>query len=209
MTRLGERHATEDGCYWLILLANVDEQASDMVTARSYRLGLWTNVEYDPEQGTYELKVGDCVRLFVVVTADSPDGLEGVSIARLNLVAWTSARAQPRQVFGTCFRNTGDAPDEQILTRGMVDALALDGPVELKAGAFYPEPGDDSAASRRAKTLADGSALAFEVTVPNRIELVKQGLFEFLASVTIDGTPQGRMNFIVDPEMDVGGGYPP
>jgi len=211
MTRRdGMRQAQGDGCYLLVLLANVDEPVDEMVTTRSYRLSLWSDVPYDCKERTYELEVGDCVRLFVVLSADTPGGLDGVSIARLNLVAWTSARAQGVQIFGTCFRNTGDFPDEQIFSRGIVGTQATDELPLLDAerGAFYPEP-DDPDGSRRAKALAAGSARGWKVTVPSRVELVKIGLFEFLASLTVDGTPQGRMNFIVDPEMDVGGGYPP
>lgn len=194
-----KRRGSEDGCYRLTLLADLDPPVTDKATPRSYRLAFYFDAPCDQEHDTYELEVGDCIRVFTRVCSTNRDRLAEVSIARLNIVAWTAARARPEQLFDTCFRNTGDSPDEQILTRGIVGDLLMTEPPALEGGCFYPEG---------AAALAERPSITFETTVPNRLELIKRGLFAFLVSLTLDVSGD-LINYILDPEMDVGGDYPP
>lgn len=191
-----DRDPRKDGCY--TLLADVNP-VQTRVTPRSYPLGIHFDAPFDPDQQTYELEVGDCIRLRVQVFAPTEHELEGLSVARVNLVGWTAARAARDQIFGSCFRSGGDTPDEEILSRGIIQTLEMEHPPPLGADTFYPT---------EAAELTSRPSIVFDVTVPNRLEMIKEGLFSFLASVTLNG-PLGQTNYIIDPEMDVGGGYPP
>jgi hypothetical protein len=97
------------------------------------------------------------------------------------------------------FRDSADTPDRQIMAMGdarfgPLTDFALPTESTLPAAELR---GDDPALS------------AFEMKVPSRLVLNRPGLFAFLISLSVQVGDGSVRNFIIDPEVDVGGTYPP
>lgn len=169
------------------------------ITPRSFPLGFCLDAPWDDETGTYEVAAGDDLRVtvYIQLPENATDGGD-YAIRALNVVSWRGARAAD-QVFNTMLRNNPDGPDEMILTAGSAQFLLQVDPPPL-VGAQMDHP---------ACLVVEAPFVAYDMTMPTRLILERPGLFAFLVSLTIEDPNGALVNFIIDPELDVGGTYPP
>jgi hypothetical protein len=96
------------------------------------------------------------------------------------------------------FRDDSDTPDAQVMAMGDVQVEPAKD-MELPTRSTIPEGELDTR----------GCEIGlFRVVVPSRLVLNRPGLFGFLISLSVQVGDTVR-NFILDPEVDVGGTYPP
>jgi len=181
----------------MILTANLRDPSK--ITPRSHILNFCLDAEFDVQNQTYEVSTGDSFKVEVYVDLPTDADPEEYGVHMLNIVSWRGFR-RPGQVFGSMLRDNRDSPDRVILCDGTANFASLTEP---------PAPLSGSRTSNQLLCLMPASPfLGFEMVQPARLILDRPGLFAFLVSLTLD-TPDGLINLIIDPELDVGGTYPP
>ncbi|HMB53733.1 MAG TPA: hypothetical protein VKU40_10470 [Thermoanaerobaculia bacterium] len=152
----------------------------------------------DPDDHTYEVLAGDEARVVVLVKPALNQPTDGYEILAFNLVSWRSHRL-PDQLFDGMLRDNQDNPDRKILSscESRFEPLATELGIPEDATPYH---GDCS---------IDLPFASFEMNRPNRLVLDRPGLYGFLLSLTIRDPEGNSVHFIIDPELDVGGTYPP
>lgn len=189
----------------MILIA--DLKNPEPITPRSNRLQLIFGAPFESRDMTFEMEPGDDFKVYVLLLP----GLDEAEprVVGLNMVSWRSIRQvrsssrrgqsnRHQRIFGTMFRDDSDTPDAQVMAMGDVQVKPVKN-VELPGETTIPAGELD---------LRGCESHFFQVVVPSRLVLNRPGLFGFLISLSVQVGDSVR-NFILDPEVDVGGTYPP
>lgn len=195
----------------------IDAATPPPVVGRSNELCMDFDATFHSTDQTYEANPGDSFSVEAYVYLPGTKGSEPLpelSVLGVNMVSWTSprqtrisaltgeTRSNPR-IFDSMFRNDADRPDRHILARGWA-VFAPDGELD---GAR-----DDAHARCQLCGKEYGgpavTVVRYRMTSPSRLFLDRQGLFGFLVSLNTESDGQ-VVPWILDPELDVGGTYPP
>lgn len=183
--------------YKMSLIANFRD--AEPITPRSFPLGFCLDAPWDEKNATYEVNANDDLTVTVYVLPPANGDGSDYAVRALNIVSWRAPRAVSTQVFNGMLRNNPDGPDETILAAGHAHFVQ----------AFEATPPAGAQLEHPTCFIAEEPYVAFDMVMPTKLILERPGLFSFLVALTIaspDGLP---VSFIIDPELDVGGTYPP
>lgn len=191
----------------------IDAATPPPVSGRSNTLCMDLDAQFVASDGTYEANPGDSFKVEAHLCYPTEPGSEPspeLSILGLNLVSWTSPRQSrissltgverpnPR-IFDGMLRTDADRPDRDILARGQA--------VFERAGEADVESHCQLCGKRHGG--AGVRVVRYCMTSPSRLFLERQGLFGFLVSLNVVDAGGQVIPYILDPELDVGGTYPP